>query len=362
MRLTVRGWVVVAVVVGSLAMSWQYGPRSLNAVVTPLVVVLVAGTIAIVRAGRPRVSRDPVAEGSVGETRTVTMTIETAGAASATVTDTVGEGLAAADTTEAMTLDGETEFGYELRLEERGDHRVGPLSISVVDLFGLLERRFVYEETVPVLVYPPVYDLRGGRDRELSALADAATRLDRDEFDHLREYQRGDSLRDVHWKSAAKRPDDELVVTEYGDYDGAGSVTVAAECIPGTADEMAAAVASVASYLLDRNVSVGLSLPAAAQQPGSGHDHYHDLLGHLAVVDPGELEARARTEADVLVQTDGNGTRIVVDDRTIPFDRLRGQKSKHEQRDKRGAERAQTEPTDRPLSDDDDGTPSEVTA
>ncbi|MFC6767897.1 hypothetical protein ACFQE6_23735, partial [Natrinema soli] len=37
----------------------------------------------------------------------------------------------------------------------------------------------------------------------------------------------------------------------------------------------------------------------------------------------GELDDRTRRDADVLVRTDADGTTIVVDDREIPFDRLR---------------------------------------
>ncbi|WP_265109127.1 DUF58 domain-containing protein [Halosolutus halophilus] len=357
MRLTRRGWAVVVVVVGSIAMGWQYGPRALNAVVTPLLVVLVAGTITTALADRPRVRRGAVAEGFVGETRTIAVTIETERAVSATVRDAVDDGLTATtDPAEMTTLDGETEFSYDLRLEGRGDRRVGPLAISVVDLFGLVERRFEYEETASVLVYPPVYDLRGGTDRDLHLLADAATRRDREEFDHLREYQRGDSLRDVHWKSAAKRPDDGLVVTEYVNDDDAGSAVVAAECTPTRVDDLATAVASVATYLLEEGVNVGVTLPAADRQPGSGHDHHYDLLGLLAVVEAGELDERARTNADVLVQADANGTRIVVDDRTIPFDRLRGRGGRDGNRD----ERTRTGTTDRGGADD--GPSSGVTA
>ncbi len=323
MRLTRRGWAVVVVVVGLVAMGWVYGPRELNAVVTPLVVVLVAGVITTALTDRPRIRRTAVADGCVGDSRTVTVTIETDRAVSATVRDAIGDGLSAANPAAAVTLDGETEFSYELQLDERGAHQIGPLSISVVDLFGLVERRVTDDETTSIVVAPPIYDLRGGTDRDRQLLA-ATSRPDRAEFDHLREYERGDSLRDVHWKSAAKRPDGELVVTEYTDGDGAGSATIAAESSVGATDEMAAAAASVTSYLLDHGAQVGLSLPTDRRHPESGADHRNDLLGRLAVVGPGELADSTRAAADVLVQTDERGTRIIVDDHTIPFDRVRG--------------------------------------
>ena len=324
MRLTSRGWGVVAVVAFGAVMSWQYGPRSLDAVVIPLVVVAVAGVLTTVRADRPRVRRGSIPEGFLGETRTVTVAIETDSSVAATVRDEVGDGLAAPDPTVETTLEGETQLEYDLTLEERGEHRIGPVSIAVRDVFGLFERRFEYEETTTVLAYPRIYDLQNGASRDLEILAGVAREANREEFDHLREYQRGDPLREVHWTSAATRPDDDLVVREFAADETAGAATVAAECISGREDELAAAVASVATYLLECEIRVGLTVGAEGHPPSTGRRHHRSLLRSLAVLEAEELDERSRTEADVLVQSDANGTTIVVEGHEIPFDRLRG--------------------------------------
>lgn len=324
MRPTIRGWTVLVVAAGAVAMAWHSGPRALNAVVVPLGLVLVAGLIAVVRTGRPTVRRHAVDEGFIGDVRTVTAELETDATAAATVRDTVGDGLAAVDEPVAeLTLDGEETVRYDVRLEARGERTVGPLSIAVRDVFGLVERRFAYAETTPVLVYPYVHELRSGSARDLEALAGVAERADRGEFDHLREYRRGDPLRDVHWKSVAKRPEDELVVTEYAPDEDAGTATVAGECTPGREDELATAVASVATYLLECEASVGVTVPDGTRQPGSGRRHHRELLGLLAVPGHGELEDRTREDADVLVRADANGTTIAIDGREMPFERLR---------------------------------------
>jgi hypothetical protein len=65
--LTLRGWTVVVAVVVAVALSWGFGPRALNAIVVPLVVVLLAGLVTAVRIDRPRVDRQPVSEGFIGE-------------------------------------------------------------------------------------------------------------------------------------------------------------------------------------------------------------------------------------------------------------------------------------------------------
>jgi len=332
LRLTLRGWTVVVAVVVAVALSWGFGPRALNAIVVPLVVVLLAGLVTAVRIDRPRVDRQPVSEGFIGEQRRVEVAIETDGPIAATVRDTVGDGLSStAEPVTETTLEGDETVTYDVGLEARGRHRVGPLSIVVSDIVGLVERRFEYEARTPVLVYPRVHDLDSGPAADIRALAGVADRRDREEFDHLREYQRGDPLRDIHWKTAAKRPDGELVVAEYADDEAIGAVTVAAECrsrrfdeFADRDDEWAAATASVVTVLLERGAPVGLSLPDETQQPGDGREHHRELLGLLAVAGPGELDDWTRQDADVLVRTDADGTTVVVDDREIPFDRLRG--------------------------------------
>lgn len=342
MRPTIRGWTAIAVVAAAFAMAWEFGPRALNAVVTPLLVVLVVGALTTGRADRPEVRRVPVADGFVDDHRTVEIALETGSAVSATVRDTVGEGLTVAEidaagsvetgTDESRSavaktiLDGDDRFSYAVRLERRGDHRLGPLTITVGDVFGLFRRRFAYDETATVVAYPRVHELRSDSDNGLRAFVDRE-RGDREEFDHLREYQRGDSLRDVHWKSAAKRPDADLVVTEYAADDEAGSATVAAEGPPGRDDELATAVASVAIHLLEADVSVGVTLPDGEYAPGTGSDHRRDLLTAFAAFEAGDLEDEQRRAADVLVRADSAGVAVVVDGRSIPFGRLVGDRS-----------------------------------
>ncbi|MGM0388901.1 MAG: DUF58 domain-containing protein [Natrinema limicola] len=323
MRLTRRGWAVVATAGGAVALSWRFGPRALNAVVVPLVVVLLAGLVTVSRAERPRVTRQPVAEGFVGEHRTVAVTIETDSPLAATVSDAVGEGLSAATRpVAAITLEGEQTVTYDVELTHRGHHRVGPLEIVVSDVVGLVERRFAFTDRIPVFVYPQVHEVGRGVADELQALVGITERREHETFDHLREYHRGDPLRDVHWKSAAKRPDGDLLVREYDESEGTTAVTVAAECVAGRDDELAAAAATVVTVLLEQGLSVGLVVPDGNVPPEAGREHHRTLLGLLAIVDAGELDERTRRAADVVVRTDTDGTTIVADDRELPFDEL----------------------------------------
>jgi len=323
MRLTRRGWTVVATAGGAVALSWRFGPRALNAVVVPLVVVLLAGLVTVSRADRPRVIRQPIAEGFVGEHRTVAVTIETDGPLAATVSDAVGEGLSTVTKpVAAITLEGEQTVTYDVELAHRGRHRVGPLEIAISDIVGLVERRFEYTDRAPVLVYPQIHELGRGAVDDLQALVGIDDHREHETFDHLREYHRGDPLRDVHWKSAAKRPDNELLVREYDESEGNTAVTVAAECVAGRDDELATAAATVVTALLERGTSVGLVVPNGRKPPGAGQEHHRALLGLLAVVDTGELDERARQAADVLIRTDAHGTTIVGGNRELLFDEI----------------------------------------
>ncbi|MFC4248542.1 DUF58 domain-containing protein [Natribaculum luteum] len=323
MRVTRRGWGVVAVVGFCLVMAWKFGPRSLNAIVVPLVVALVAGAITVTRANEPRVSRAAIEEGFVGERRAVSLEADVDRPIAAELADDVGRGLSATGNVAETTLAPERGYSYELELECRGKHEVGPLSLSVTDAFGLVERQFEIDRTTRVVVYPPVYDLRGGSGDDFALLTGAIQESRRDEFDHLREYEHGDSLRNVHWKSAAKRPDDDLVVKEFTAHEDDGTVTVAAESVPETTDEMAAATASVVTYALESAVPVDVVVPDGSASATARHDR-RDVLRLLATAGPGTLAAETRREADVLIRADEGGTTVTIDGLEVPFERLAG--------------------------------------
>ncbi|WP_049928030.1 DUF58 domain-containing protein [Halopiger goleimassiliensis] len=326
MRPTARGWAVVAVVVAALATGWQHGPRSLNALVAPLLVVSVAAVAIVAIADRPTVRRYPVDDGFPGDRRTVAVTVETDRAIAATVRDGVGPVLTPVDGPARFetTLEGQTRLEYDVRLEGRGRRAIGPLSITVTDVFGLVSRRFVYEETSPVVVYPRVYEADGAAARQLRSRVETAFRDQRDEFDHLRAYRRGDPMRDVHWKASAKRADEDLVVAEHVADEEAGSVTVAAEGAAASADEFATAVATLVTCLLEQNVAVGLVLEGERRPPATGQDHYRAILESLATTDGSDLEARERTAGDVFVRTDESGTTITIGNTDVAFETLRG--------------------------------------
>lgn len=322
MRPTRRGWATAVVVVAAVVLAAKHGSRSLNALVVPLVVVGVAAIVTVARVDRPRVDRRPVSPGFVGEVRTVELVVTADRSVSATVVDGVGDGLEVPANTVELTLSGETIVAYDVVLAARGAHDVGPTTIVVRDVLGLVRRRFEAGRRESVLVYPPVYELRGEAMRDLAAIANAAREHDRTEFDQLREYERGDPLRDVHWKSAAKRPNDDLVVKEFVADEAFERVSIVAGAAPGHDDEMAAAAATLAMHLLDLGVGIDVIVPDDRRVQATS-DTRDRVLRLLATAGHGEIADRRRDAADVIVRSNERETVVVLGDRSVPFARMR---------------------------------------
>jgi len=103
---------------------------------------------------------------------------------------------------------GHRELSYQLRSDIRGKFTIGPLRVRVADAFGLVEISRSFSATSTLVVTPKIYPLPrasapsswlgegDGGMRTISAIGedDAAPR----------QYQDGDSLHRVHWRSTAR--------------------------------------------------------------------------------------------------------------------------------------------------------------
>src|SRR5258705_483069 len=96
--------------------------------------------------------------------------------------------------------------GYDLPTDRRGLLSVGPLWVGRRDLFGLCGTDRPIGQTARLLVRPRWHPLRGvplGVSPSLEGVADAALHGSIT-FHSLREYQLGDDLRQVHWRTSAR--------------------------------------------------------------------------------------------------------------------------------------------------------------
>lgn len=319
MGLTRRGQGALGVVVGGVTASYIFGAQALGVIVLPVLVAVVGAVVQVRRAGRPTVTRRVPEPGFIDERNPVSLHFDVSSPVAATVEDRADDGLAVHDARFEATL-GMSDLRYEVTYRERGEHAIGPLSVTIVDVLGLAEGEHTYGGRDSVLVYPRVYALTGSTRHELNLLPEGGFEHNREEFDRLREYDRGDSLRDVHWKSSAKRAADDLVVKEFVSEEDIGDVQIACESAAGWDDKVAEATASIALYLLDSGVRVGLSASNGELDTDAGADHRESLLRLLATVGPGQVPDDHRDHADVVVTgSERTGVRVEMRDRAVPF-------------------------------------------
>ncbi|GAA0295387.1 DUF58 domain-containing protein [Halarchaeum salinum] len=312
MRPTGRGVVVALVAVAGFASARLFGARSLNAVVVPVGLAFVLSALLVVRVETPRVVRDPPADGFPGDERRISLAVEGDGAI-VTVRDALGPGLDG-DGTIRSVADGRAKE-YDVTLRERGRRAVGPATVVASDPFGLWRRTFTGGTRDEVVVYPSVVPL-AVPPRALAAAVGAAG--GRSEFDGIREYVRGDPLRDVNWKASAKRPDEYLVTTYAGD--GADARVVVAVDVRegGDADRAAVAAASIVVACLDAGVAVGVRTANESLAPASDARTRRRALELLAEIDQSVLADSDREGARVVVRANGDGVTIDVDGEARP--------------------------------------------
>ncbi|ELZ39879.1 DUF58 domain-containing protein [Halorubrum tebenquichense] len=333
------------------------GGRALDAVVLPVAVALAAGYVQVSRVDVPPVRHVAPPNGFVGETRDVRLEFGSgaAGGGGSSIPGTgpssfladvrvrVGEGLDGPATPIRASV-GTEPVSYRVTYRRRGERTLGPVDLTVTDVFGLFERDLVVDETAAVTVYPPRDAIPTGFRRALHAADAVDVSREREEFDRLREYARGDAVRDVHWATTAKR--DEIVVKEFAAETARNRVTIAGgttvsggdelagfgaadrgdgagdDRSPGAAaaDELARATVSLALALLDDGVPVEVALPAGRVSASPGGRGRREVLDLAARTGPGPVP---EADADVTILADTNGARFRTGDRSVSLADLR---------------------------------------
>ncbi len=106
---------------------------------------------------------------------------------------------------------------YLVTCSPRGVYRVGPARGQMLDPLGLAELPVPSTSVDRIVVYPAVERLSGfprvrGRDPVVHAARPEHNQRGGEDFYTLREYNRGDDLRRIHWPSSAKT--DELMIRQ----------------------------------------------------------------------------------------------------------------------------------------------------
>jgi uncharacterized protein (DUF58 family) len=112
-------------------------------------------------------------------------------------------------------------YSYTLRPTLRGEYHFGELHLFVSTLIGLVERRYTSMKEDQVKVYPSYIQIKNFQIQtipDVKAQAGGRTTYRRgasSEFDHIKEYNRGDDVRTINWKASARR--NQLMVNSYMD-------------------------------------------------------------------------------------------------------------------------------------------------
>jgi uncharacterized protein (DUF58 family) len=189
---------------------------------------------------------------------------------------------------------GETaRAAYRIPTDRRGRFELGPLRATVADPFGLASRTTRVLRAEEVIVYPRVFDV-------VALPEEGGSELDRDqprahgrldpggEFLTLRDYEPGDDLRRVHWRSTARR--DRLMVRQ-NEARRRAPVLVMLDVRPGAHDRASferavEACASVVSAVTRVERPCEVILSTGITIGTQGRRHLASVLDELAVVEP----------------------------------------------------------------------------
>ncbi|WP_233268003.1 DUF58 domain-containing protein [Algibacter sp. L3A6] len=114
-----------------------------------------------------------------------------------------------------------TELEYELRPTERGEYQFGKLNIYATSVFGLIARRFWFDDDQMIATYPSFiqlrkYNLLAISNNLLQYGVKKVRKLGHTmEFEQIKDYVLGDDLRTINWKATAKK--NQLMVNQFQD-------------------------------------------------------------------------------------------------------------------------------------------------
>src|SRR6201984_3840634 len=213
---------------------------------------------------------------------------------------------------------GNRELSYQIRSDTRGKFTIGPLRVGVRDAFGLVEISRSFSTTSTLVVTPRIFPLPrataqsswlgegDGGMRTISAIGEDDTAP--------RQYQDGDGLHRVHWKSTA-RYGELMVRREEHQWRNSASVFIdtrrSAHSSGGTSASFGFAVsaaASIGAHLAEEGFRAKLITDAGEIAPrGTFTD---TLLDMLAVITPSHATG-FRTGTSELAQAGGQLIAVV---------------------------------------------------
>jgi uncharacterized protein (DUF58 family) len=180
------------------------------------------------------------------------------------------------------------EAAYRLPTNRRGIYAVGPLTLSVHDAFGVVETGVTLAGEDRFVVYPAVEDVlpmpgAASRDARMGSMQASRVPVGLDFFG-LREYEVGDDLRRVHWRSTARTG--ELMLRQ-DEMPWEARSTILLDTRPSThrgeSFERAVEIAaSLATAMCRGRRQVRFLTAGGVEIQSSGVDHYPQIMEYLA--------------------------------------------------------------------------------
>ncbi len=219
---TTRGWALLGAGLALIVLWWLLGDGELFLAGAFFVLAEIAA-ILYVRLRRPQIRvarRLATAAVHNGDTVQVTLHLRNNGNSTAHNLDIVDEvetlGVAHFEVS-GIEANETATAAYRVLCRPRGIYRVGPVRTISSDPLGLAELPTDDGPVDQLVVYPAVERLTGfpiirGQDPSMAAARPEHAQRGGEDFYTLREYQRGDDLRRVHWPSSART--DKLMIRQ----------------------------------------------------------------------------------------------------------------------------------------------------
>jgi uncharacterized protein (DUF58 family) len=110
---------------------------------------------------------------------------------------------------------------YTLRPVTRGEYLFGDINLYLTSVLGLVKRRMIFSKQNNVPVYPSIiqmkkYELKSFDRSAREVGVKKVRRIGHSyEFEHIKQYIRGDDYRSINWKATGRR--NQLMVNQYED-------------------------------------------------------------------------------------------------------------------------------------------------
>lgn len=211
---TTRGWALLGAGLALVALWWLLGDEELL-LAAAFSVVAVGAAVGYTQIHQPNLTIGRRLGSTAvhnGDTVQVTLSLRNTGDRTirnlAIVDEVEDLGVASFEVARIDAHDSITAT-YRVVCRPRGIYRVGPARASASDPIGLAELPGQDGPIDQLVVYPTVETLDGfpvvrGQDPTMAASRPEHSQRGGEDFYTLREYQRGDDLRRVHWPSSAR--------------------------------------------------------------------------------------------------------------------------------------------------------------